>query len=203
MQVAIAKRALNHDPYCGDECGYWQSGSKTTLCVVDGLGHGEHAESAAKAAVQYVGHHLAQSLDDLFAGSNQALRNTRGVAMGTTVIDEDAGTLTYAGIGNTRALIVGEPHSENTDGRTVILSSNYGIVGGGYKTLSSETVPLRAGDLVILYTDGVEETIGVSGYDDALRANLQRLAERIIQDWGCETDDAAVLIFRYKGEGAQ
>jgi len=203
MQVAVAKRALNHDPHCGDECSYWQYGSKATLCIVDGLGHGEHAENAAKAAVRYVGQHLEESLDELFTGANQALRNTRGVAMGTAVIDEDANTLTYAGIGNTRAMIVGEPHGKDADGRTIILSSNYGIVGGGYKTLSSETVPLRAGDLVILYTDGVEETIGVSRYDDALRANLQQLAERIIEDWGRKADDAAVLTFRYEGKGAQ
>lgn len=202
MQVAIAKRALNDDPYCGDECGYWKTDNKTVLCVADGLGHGEHAESAARAAMQYVGHHLSQSLDELFAGCNQALRNTRGVVMSTAIIDEDAGTLAYAGIGNTRAMIVGKPRAKNTDERTIILSSNYGIVGGGYKTLSPETVPLIAGDLVILYTDGVEEMIGVSG-DDALRADLQRLAERIIQDWGRAADDAAVLIFRYKGEGAQ
>ena len=203
MQVAIAKRALNDDPYCGDECGYWKTGNKTVLCVADGLGHGEHAESAARAAMQYVGNHLSQSLDELFAGCNQALRNTRGVVMSTAIIDEDTGTLAYAGIGNTRAMIVGEPRAKNIDGRTIILSSDYGIVGGGYKTLSPETVPLIAGDLVILYTDGVEEMIGVSRYDDALRADLQRLAERIIQDWGREADDAAVLIFRYKGEGAQ
>jgi len=203
MQVGIAKRALNNDPYCGDECGYWESSNKTTLCVIDGLGHGEHAESAAKAAVQYVGHHLSQSLDELFAGCDQALRNTRGVAMSTAIVEEDAGTLTCAGIGNARAMIVREPRAKKAGGKTIILSSNYGIVGGGYKTLSPETVPLMPGDLVILHTDGVEETIGVSRYDDALRADLQRLAERIIQDWGRETDDAAVLVFRYKSEGAQ
>jgi len=203
MQVAIAKRALNHDTYCGDECRYWQSGSKLMLCVVDGLGHGEHAESAAKAAVQYVGHHLEESLDELFTGANQALRNTRGVAMGTAVIDEDANTLTYAGIGNTRAMIVGRSHDKDADGRTIILSSNYGIVGGGYKTLSPETVPLLSGDLVILYTDGVQETLGVSRYDDTLRADLQQLAESILNDWGRKADDAAVLVFRYEGKGAK
>lgn len=203
MQVGIAKRALNNDPYCGDECGYWESSNKTTLCVIDGLGHGEHAESAAKAAVQYVGHHLSQSLDELFAGCNQALRNTRGAAMSMVIIDEDAGTLTYAGIGNTRAIIVVEPRAQDIDRKTIILSSSYGIVGGGYKTLSPETVLLTAGNLVILYTDGVEETIGVSRYDNVLRADLQQLAEKIIQDWGRETDDAAVLVFRYEGRSAQ
>ena len=62
--------------------------------------------------------------------------------------------------------------------------------------MSPETVPLMPGDLVILFTDGVAEMIDVSGYDDALCADVQQLAERIIQDCRRKTDDAAVLIFR-------
>jgi hypothetical protein len=126
--------------------------------------------------------------------------------MGVAVIEKEAGTLTYAGIGNTRAMIVREPvlseaegpRSELAEGAcpVVRMSSNYGIVGGGYRKLSPETVPLTPGDLVILYTDGVPEMIDVLGYDDALSADVGRLAERIIQDWGRETDDAAVLVFR-------
>ncbi len=195
-QIAMVKRALNDAPHCGDECSFWQSGGKIILCMVDGLGHGEHAERAAKAVVDYVAHHLSEPLLDLFAGCNLALRSTRRVVMGVAVIDEEAGTLTYAGIGNTRAMIVRERHPEFAEGKTVRLSNNYGIVGGGYKRLSPETVPLMPGDLVFMFTDGVEEIINLSGYDDALRADVWQLAEKIIKDWGRETDDVAVLIFK-------
>jgi len=204
--LAITKCPFLGETHCGDDCVYWQSGREITLCIVDGLGHGQHAERAAKAAVDYVAHHLTEPLVDIFAGCDRALRRTRGVAMGIAVIvvgeeddeDEEAGTfvslsrttLTYAGIGNTRAMIVRREHP------VVRLPGNYGIVGGGYRRLSPATVPLNPGDLVILTTDGIKERCDLLGYGDALRGDVQQLAERILQDWSRETDDAAVLVFR-------
>ena len=193
MQVAITKRPFLGETHCGDECAYWQENGKVTLCIVDGLGHGEHAERAAQAAVEYVADHLAQPLADIFAGCDAALRSTRGVAMGLAVIDEEAGTLTYAGIGNTRAVIIQSARS------LVCLSSNYGIVGGGYRKLMPETVELTTGDLLVLTTDGIKERCDLLAYGDALRGEAQQLAERILQDWGRETDDAVVLVFRSEG----
>jgi len=158
--------------------------------MADGLGHGPFAEKAARAAVEYVAGHLAEPLPALFAGCDQAIRRTRGVALGVAVVDEEAGRLTHAGVGNTRAMIV-------RGGRVVFhLSSNYGIVGAGYRKLTPETVPLSPGDLVILYTDGIKGRVDVSAYHDAQRGDVGQLAERILQDWGRETDDAAVLVFR-------
>ena len=51
-------------------------------------------------------------------------------------------------------------------------------------------------ELMSLSTSGMKERFDISRYDDALRANLRRLAEKIIEDWRCETDDSAILIFR-------
>jgi len=190
MQVAIVKRSFFGDPHCGDECAYWQSDGKAILCIADGLGHGEEAEQAAQAAVDYVARHLAQPLADIFAGCDRALHRTRGVTMGIAVIDKEAETLTYAGVGNPRAMIVrGAPP-------VVCLSNNYGIVGGGYRKLTPETVELHPGDLVILTSDGIKERCDVLAYGEMLHGNVHRLAERILHDWGRETDDVAVLVFR-------
>ena len=156
--------------------------------MVDGLGHGQHAETAARAALDYVAGHLWEPLAHTFAACDLAISHTRGVAMGIAVIDEDAGTMCYAGIGNTRLMIVGE--------NTTRLSSDYGIVGGGYRALTPETVPIMPDDLVILFTDGLAETVDTSGYDGGVLGDTQRLSERILQDWGREADDAAVLVFR-------
>ncbi len=199
MNVGIAKRSYNGAPFCGDQVDLWQRGRKTTLCIVDGLGHGEYAEKAAKAALYFVAHKLLEPLSEVFVGFNTALRNTRGVAMGIAVIDEAAQTLTYAGVGNTRIIIVRRTDSGPADRKTLHLRSNFGIVGGGYKSLSPESVYFEPGDLMIMYTDGVQERIDFTGYDDMLNKDVQRMAEKIIEYWGRDTDDAAVLIYKYKG----
>ena len=187
MQIAIAKRALE-EPHCGDQAGCWQSGGRIALCIIDGLGHGKGAEQAAKAALGFVGRHHYEPLPEIFACCDEELRGTRGVTMGIAIVDLEGATLTYAGIGNTRAVVLGR--------ETVRMTSRYGIVGGGYRTLAPETVTFVAGDLAILYTDGIQEVLDISHYDDALRADVGRLAETILQDWRRETDDAAVLVYR-------
>ena len=184
IEIATIKHALNNAPYCGDECGYWEEGAKTVLYIIDGLGHGKDAEIAAKAAVEYIANHLSESLQEIFAGCDRGLRGTRGAAMGIAVIDEEKGELTYAGIGNTRAIVV--------NSGTYHLGNDYGIIGGGFKKLTPETVAIGKGALVIMSTDGVEELIDLSRYD-LISGDVHELAEMIIRDWRIERDDAAVM----------
>ena len=187
MQIATIKHAVNNAPYCGDECGYWEKGTKTVLCIIDGLGHGKGAEIAAQAAVKYIADHQSESLQEIFAGCDRELHETRGAAVGIAVIDEDKGELTYAGIGNTRAVAV--------NSGIFRLGSDYGIIGGGYKTLTPETISIGKGALVIMFTDGVEEVIDLSRYD-LIAVDVHKLAELIIKDWRVERDDAAVLVYK-------
>ena len=187
MQLAMLKYALADNLHCGDEVACWRKERQTFLCVVDGLGHGKQAEEAAKKALHYVERHLAEPLMEIFVGCNQALRDTRGVAMAIACINEE-GLLTYAGVGNTRAMIVGE--------KTTWLNSSYGIIGGGYKPLLLETVQLRSGDLILLFTDGLPEFIDLSGYSKEISGDVQQLAEKIITDCCRKKDDVAILVYR-------
>jgi len=197
MGVGNVKRPLGGEKHCGDQCGHWQKEHLAILCIADGLGHGKHAEKAAKGAMAYVSSHRAEPLSEIFSGCNREIRDTRGVAMGIAVIDKKARALTYAAIGNTRIAILSSADSKGNARKTVYLRNDFGIVGGGYKRLAPETVPFAPGDLVMMYTDGVRELIDVSGYDDALLSDVQVLAEKIIEDWGRDTDDAAVLIYAW------
>ena len=188
MQVAIAEQALHGDPHCGDQCAAWEHGNKITLCVADGLGHGEYAEEAGLAAVAYVGHHLHESLEKIFAGCDSAIRHTRGVAMGIAVIDTETQTLTYGGVNNISMMIIGQ--------QTRHVRCCDGIVGGGYKRFMSEVLPLGNGDLVILHSDGLKELAPLPDAAAAGCPDLQRLAGQLLKDWDRGTDDAAILIYR-------
>lgn len=189
-RFAIAKKSFENSVYCGDACACWRHNGKIVLLVVDGLGHGKEAETAAKAAVEYVSMNVSDSIQELFSGCDAAIRHTRGAAMGLTVVDTAEETITCAGIGNTRALMMND--------NTIRFSGNYGIVGAGFRKLIPETRPIRKGSLIILFTDGVEEMIDLFEYSGDVISNPDILAHRIISDWGRDTDDASVLVYKYE-----
>lgn len=190
MEAVIVKRAFMGDPRCGDQGDSWTDGRKTILCIADGLGHGPSAEEAAFAALACASKHKGESLDRIFMSCNEAIRKTRGVAMGLAVVDPEAGTLTYAGIGNTWGIVIGAKNRH--------LISSYGIVGGGFRKLRPETVPLKPGDLVLLATDGVSERLTGDLSSESRFRELTGLGEEILDRWGRKTDDGAVLLWRYR-----
>ena len=191
MEIGATRRALLDAPHCGDQYGYWHADGTTLLCMVDGLGHGKDAEIAAKAAVEYVGEHRTEPLRDILVGCDSELRYTRGVAMGIALVDGQFGKIQFAGVGNTRARVV-----TGRNRKSFHMTSAYGIVGAGIRSVVAEVFDIVSGDLVIMYTDGLKEVFDISGYDAALFLDVQRLAERILLDWNRTTDDAAVLVFR-------
>lgn len=190
MPITTARRALNNDPHCGDASAHWRVGNQILLCLVDGLGHGEFAEQAADAAINYIAFHRRKPLPDIIAGCNEAIRNTRGVAMGLVSINEKTGELTHAGIGNIRALVVNQ--------ETAYLGSDFGIVGGGYRSLSLNTMTLHRGDLVIMTSDGVKEKMDINASKILADGVFETLADKILKRWGHGQDDAAVLVYKFE-----
>jgi len=188
MVVGIAQRALADSRYCGDQCAYWRIGPQTTLCMVDGVGHGKDAQKAAMAALDYVAEHLSRTLVDVFEGCDAALDRTRGVVMGIAVVDDSAGKLTYAAVGDTSAILVGT--------KSVMLQSAHGIVGDGYRGLRVQSVEVRAGDLMVMHTDGVRNADDTASYVQMTQRDVQEIAEQIMKERMRGDDDAAVLVYR-------
>lgn len=188
MAVAIVQHARDDAPHCGDLAVWWEDATRTVLCIIDGLGHGPQAEQAATRAAEYVECYRDRPLCDILSGCNEAIRSTRGVAMGLVAIDREAGRLSYVGVGNTQAVFVGQT--------VQYLSNNHGIVGGGIRSLRCETLPLATGDLVILLTDGVDPIGAMSQVEIIARRDLSQLAEQILQRGRRPADDAAVLVYR-------
>lgn len=180
------------DPRCGDQGQWWRRDDGLLLCLVDGLGHGPNAETAALAVLEYMGAHRDEDLHELFAGCDRAVRHTRGAAAGLAHIDERTGVLTFAGIGNIWGLI--------RDHREIRMISDYGIVGGGYRKLRPETYPLEPGNLVMLATDGIQARSADQGWPSVPFGELQAQADMILERWGRKTDDAAVMLYRYDKE---
>ncbi len=187
MSIGIAIQAQHGQSACGDHVGYWHDQHSTLIALADGLGHGPQAAAASQAAIGAIEHMQQQPLEAIFYYCDEQLRITRGVALGLARIDHQRHQITYMGIGNIRALRIGEPHRR--------FVNSHGIVGGGFHTLFADCQPLNSGDVFILYSDGIEEIV------DPLqlladREDPQRMADRLLAELAPGHDDAAVLVYR-------
>lgn len=185
---AIARPITDGDD-CGDLTACWEQRGKLYLWLADGLGHGRFAREAALAALTSVRRQSATALlPEIFAQCNQDIQETRGVAMGIAVVNPEAQTVAFCGVGNIRALLLGE--------RPRHFSCTYGIVGAGFKPLLIETWPFTPGDALILTSDGIMEHFMAPQAVPGVAQSAQQWAETILHEWGIASDDASVLVCR-------
>jgi serine phosphatase RsbU (regulator of sigma subunit) len=158
--------------------------------VIDVLGHGQEAHEVAVQMQHFLVANASGSVVDMLSHLHQAFRRSRGAAVGLCVIDPASARLRFAGIGNTVIRRFGDSESR--------LVSRDGIVGGTMRTPVEETLDLAAGDVVMMYTDGVR-----SHFDPSVCARLRAdtphaVAASVIHRFGKPYDDASCVVLRYE-----
>ena len=136
IEWAAARRPVPGEEVCGDfPIAVDVGGTAALFGVVDGLGHGTAAETAALRAVEVVNRCRAEPLDVLLQLCHRGLADTRGAAMTLARIDFETDTLSWIGIGNVTADLVAK-----SPGGVQVRSSAL-LAGGivGYR------IPARAG----------------------------------------------------------
>ncbi|WP_025736357.1 SpoIIE family protein phosphatase [Mycobacterium genavense] len=163
--------------------------------VIDGLGHGPAAATAAMQAVDAVQRASRERLEVLIQLCHRVLAGTRGVAMTLARVDFQTNTLTWTGVGNVRANLV----SKDATGVRIRSSARLaaGIVGYRIPEIRpAQVVSLRVGDLIVLASDGIAED-HLDHIDFAASATV--IADHILTKHAKETDDAMVLTARHRG----
>lgn len=196
VEWAAVRRPLPGEKVCGDHPVALDLGDGAALFgVIDGLGHGTAAAEAAQLAAETVAESRGEPLDVLMQLCHRALTETRGVAMTLTRVDFDTDTLSWVGIGNVTAdLVVKRPTGVEVRSSALLAA---GIVG--YRmptTLSTHQVPIAAGDLLLMASDGIGED-HLESIDFAAPATS--IAEQLVGRYGRATDDALVLAARHRG----
>lgn len=189
--TGVALAAANAADLCGDQAGSWPGARRHVLAIADGLGHGPDAFAAASRAIGYVGGHLDDEPLALFRGMNEALRDTRGAAVGVAVIAPDEASVTYVAVGNTRAAVFGW--------QAVRLDGFSGVVGGGYRNLAIRTARFRPDDVLVMWTDGVDERLTLNA-PDATLVEPDILARDLLARYRLGGDDCGVLVARFGTE---
>lgn len=190
LEISCSTRPYAGQSDCGDRCGWWTTPERIVMAVADGLGHGAEAAYAAEVAMACIGAGLERPIDEIFAACDVRLRNTRGVALAVAVVSLDSGQLTITSVGNIRTVLL-------TSSKDCHFGGSRGIVGAGYERLIPEVRTLADGDVLALFSDGIEEFF-------ALRETLQETAHlsrdeaaAVLTRWARLDDDAAVLIYHH------
>ncbi len=181
-------RAKQNQLVSGDIYVVQEHGEGLVLAaIVDGLGGGEEAARAARAAVQVINEHSDWPLQDLMHRSHAALHSTRGAVIGLLRLDQQSHKASYVGVGNigmqvySRQMI--KPISKN------------GILGFRLPTLLELHYVYDPGDIFVLYSDGVSSRFALDGQID-IRQPPQHIADQILAAYGKYIDDATVVVIK-------
>jgi phosphoserine phosphatase RsbX len=196
IEWATAGRPLPGEHVSGDQQIAIGIGDDAALfAVIDGLGHGPAAAMAALRTVDTLEGARGERLEVLVQLCHRVLEGTRGVAMTLARVDFGAGLLAWTGVGNVAADLV-------TKAATGIhVRSSARLTGGivGYRIPEirpAQVVSIRAGDLIVMATDGIAED-HLDHIDFAASAPI--IAEDMLNKHAKETDDAMVLAARHRG----
>ena len=101
--------------------------------------------------------------------------------------------MTWISIGNVAGLLVRVNNVGNLDRKHIVMRN--GVVGHRLPPLRTTTLALRRGDVLVFATDGIREGFQVDVRPDA---HPQQTADRILAQYGKSTDDALVLVGRWR-----
>ena len=172
------------------------AGERLVVAVIDGLGHGPEAAHASARAADVLEAHPGERPDALLRRCHEELRSTRGAAITIASIDEAGGEMTWVGVGNVQAAVLQSHLSPAGTREWVPLRG--GVVGYLLPSLRPGTVHLHHDDVLVLATDGVRP---VFGDWPGPAESPETVAARILEEQGRGTDDALVLVARYRGTG--
>jgi len=175
----------------GDVAVFARTEAGGLVCLIDGLGHGPEAADAAERCADVVRANAEAPAADLLELCHETLLDSRGVVMTAAWLDLERSLLSWAGVGNVDARLVRSGPQPREDVALVF----GGVVGYRMPKVRVATMPLGRGDLLVMITDGVESAISpaLAGGGAA-----QTLADRIFAMHGKGTDDALVVVVRYR-----
>jgi phosphoserine phosphatase RsbX len=193
-EYGVAMTALPGQGQSGDGYLICSRPDGVLVAAVDGLGHGDGAATAAKAATSILERHADEPIITLMRICDEELRSTRGVVLSLASIDVPHGMMTWLGVGNVQGVLIRAGGQAGSAQEVLMLRG--GVVGAQLPPLQAAVLPVSPGDTLVFATDGVRSQFMQSllGLESP-----QRAADRILERYYTGNDDALVLVVRLPG----
>lgn len=174
---------------CGDAVAVSVDEGRLYALVVDGLGHGPLAATAAARAVELFGAHAGTPPAELMQRLHDGLRPTRGAAAALVEVDARRGLVRFCGVGNIAGTIV-------VDGATRSLVSHHGTLGHDARRIMQFQYPWEPGALLVLNSDGLVSHWSLARYPGLAGRASSLVAAVLYRDCRRQRDDTSVLVVR-------
>lgn len=172
----------------GDAWSVRRRGESASLLVADGLGHGTAAAEASGGAVRAF---LESDLPtvELASRMHQALRKTRGAAVGMADFTREGRDVRYVAVGNISGAIVSEQGQSS-------LVSQHGTMGVVLPRVRDFVYSFPQGALLVMCSDGLTSQWRLDVYPGLLRRHPALIAGVMYRDFQRGNDDATVVVAR-------
>nr|WP_218583369.1 ATP-binding protein [Pseudomonas atagonensis] len=187
MRYGVSQHSLHHDPACGDVWHLAYKDSGISALVIDGLGHGEDAERAARAGEKAFALAPFNAPTVLMEDMHRDMMGTRGGAAAFAQFDGARDSLKFVGIGNIGASLIASDKSRG-------LASHPGIVGGQYRKAQPFDYAHVNGHLLIMYSDGLQSRWNLQDYPGLVHRHPAVIASVLHRDFCRGRDDVTVLV---------
>ncbi len=194
VEYGVAKFILPGQGESGDHHLVCCNRSGILIAAIDGIGHGEEAANASKAAAALLRSSADEPIISLVEQCHEKLRATRGVVLSLACIDHEHGMMTWLGVGNVQGVLMRADAKKGKVKESLLLRA--GVVGSQLPALQATVLPIVGGDTLFFVTDGVRGDFSVAL---SARENPQRAADRILEQYRSGNDDALVLVARLTG----
>ncbi len=147
-RVGVVCVAYPGEEVVGDGWAVEEHGGRTSVLLVDGLGHGAQASESALAAIRCFEACAGAPPLDALQAIHHALRGLRGAAGAVLEINWSSREVSFAGLGN-----IGGSLLSSERGRG--LSSHNGILGQGQPRFQAFAYPWPDDGLLVMSSDGI------------------------------------------------
>lgn len=182
-------RPISGEAICGDAWAARVDGDRTAIVLADGLGHGELAAVASRAAIDSFLTEPWRGPAATIELAHRRLAGTRGAAVMAIELDAAAGQVTWAGVGNVAGRVVGLDRATN-------LSSQPGIVGHRLSNIRTLQADVEAGSVIAMHSDGLTAKWDMAKWPGLAYRSATVISAVLLRDAGLRQDDASVVVVR-------
>lgn len=189
-EVGVYGRPHPDERTSGDGALFVRRDDALVLGVCDGLGHGEPARDAARAATSALRRHAALSPGEQLAACDRALGGTRGAVMTILHVDDREGRIDAASAGNVTTILAHHRSERRLGG----LSTTLG--GARPARFATERTAIDPRDVIVVFTDGLSSRSTLADDRDLWFQHPAAVAQRLVERFARATDDVLVAVVR-------